>query len=78
MAKTKTPAQYVVDRLGGGSIRETARVLGYNSPGSVLRWFRPKAQKGSAGALSANAQARVLAAAKKRGIRIDKSRLVDE
>ncbi|MFZ9189601.1 MAG: carph-isopro domain-containing protein [Schleiferiaceae bacterium] len=61
------PAAAIVRQLGG--IRPTARAVGI-SPSAVLRWTRPRSQKGTAGTIPQKHWPTLIAFGKSHGLRI--------
>ena len=64
----KTPAQIVIDLLGG--VRATARALGM-APSSVCRWTRPIEVGGGGGVVPVRRVRQVLVVARQRGLEVD-------
>lgn len=61
----KSPAELVIERLGG--VSKVARLLGQDYS-SVLRWPRPKDQKGAEGKVPTHAQRTILDYARANGL----------
>jgi hypothetical protein len=68
-----TPADIVVEEFGG--VRKLAKII-KRSPASVSKWRRHETKDGQRGLLPSSITARILVAARKRGLKITAEDLI--